>query len=133
MRKLCLILALVSFCTIAVAAKKYPFTANSIVPAAKGNVEVDKDNNGNVRIRIDVEHLADPQNLSPASNVYVVWIQDKGQAAENHGVMKVDKNLNANFETTTASKNFDLFVTGERDLSIKIPGGPEVFRTAIQP
>src|SRR5580765_3645497 len=121
MRKVLLILVLVSYCTITQAAKKYPFTANSIVPAARGNVGIDKDKNGNVRVRIEVEHLARPENLSPPAAAYIVWVQDKGEIAENHGVMKVDKNLNASFETTTQTKSFDLFVTGERDSGTKFP------------
>ena len=32
------------------AAKKYPLTAASIVPAAKGSVEIGKDRNGNTEV-----------------------------------------------------------------------------------
>ena len=128
---ICLALALSG--TIAEAAKKYPMTAGSIVPAARGQVEIDKDKNGNTRVNVSVEHLASPQNLTPPSAVYVVWLQDKGGNPENQGQLKVDKNLKASFETVTASKGFDLFVTGERDYSAKAPSGPEVLRTTIQP
>ena len=134
MRKLYVIcLALALFCTIAEAGKKFPMTASSIVPAARGQVEIDKDKNGNTRVNMKVEHLSNPQNLTPAAAVYVVWLQDRGGNPENQGQLKVDKNLKATFETVTPSKSFDLFVTGERDYSAKAPGGPEVFRVAIQP
>jgi hypothetical protein len=128
---ICLALAL--FCPIAGAAKKSPLTATSAVPAARGQVEVDKDKNGNIRLNIKVEHLANPQNLTPPGDVYVVWLQEKGGNPENQGQLKVDKNLTAKFETVTNLTSFDLFVTGERDQSVKAPGGTEVLRTSIQP
>ena len=79
MRKLyviCLVLAL--FCTIVEAAKRFPLTASSVVPAARGQVDIDKDKNGNIRVNMGVEHLANPQNLTPSATVYVVWLQEKG-------------------------------------------------------
>jgi hypothetical protein len=133
MRKLyviCLVVAL--FGTIAEAAKKYPMTASSTVPAARGHVDIGKDKNGNTRVNMSVEHLANPQNLTPPAAVYVVWLQDKSGNPENQGQLKVDKNLKASFETVTPSKGFDLFVTGERDYSAKAPSGTEVLRAAIQ-
>lgn len=133
MRKVYLIcLALALFCTIAAAAQKFPMTASSAVPAARGKVEIDKDKNGNVRLNMNVEHLADPQNLTPSAAVYVVWLQEKAGNPQNQGELKVDKNLKARFETVTPSKSFDVFVTGERDSGAKVPSGPEVLRTAIQ-
>lgn len=128
---ICLTLALIG--TIADAAKKFPMTAASIVPAARGEVQIDKDKNGNIRVNMKVEHLANPENLTPAAVVYVVWLQDKGGNPENQGQLKVDKKLTASFKTVTPSKSFDLFVTAERDSGAKAPSGPEVLRTAIQP
>jgi hypothetical protein len=134
MRKLYVILALVLFCTVvAEASKKFPLTATSIVPGARGSVMIDKDKNGNVRVNMQVEFLANPQNLTPPAAVYVVWLQEKSGSPENQGQLKVDKNLKASFVTVTPSKNFELFVTGERDFQVKDPSGPEVLRAAIQP
>jgi hypothetical protein len=47
-----------------------------------------------------VEHLANPQNLTPPASVYVVWVQETGGSPENQGQLKVDKNLKAQFETS---------------------------------
>ena len=132
MRKLYVVLALLFVCAIAEASKKYPVTASSAVPAAKGEVSVDKDKNGNLQVHLQVEHLANPQNLTPTASVYIVWLQDKDERAENKGQMKMDKNLKGKFETVTSSKSFDLFVTGEKDSSTKTPTGQEVLRAAVQ-
>ena len=132
MRKLYVVLALLFVCAIAEAANKYPVTASSAVPAAKGEVTVDQDKNGNMQVRLEVEHLANPQNLTPAASVYIVWLQDKGERPENKGQIKIDKNLKGSFETATSAKSFELFVTGEKDSNTKVPAGQEVLRTAVQ-
>ena len=128
---ICLVLVL--FCTIVEAAKKFPMTASSVVPAARGQVEVDKDKNGNIRVKMEVEHLANPQNLTPPATVYVVWLQERGANPQNQGQLKVDKELKASFETVTPSTSFDLFVTGERDSGVDTPNGLEVLKASIQP
>src|SRR3954469_9316651 len=96
-------------------AKKYPLTAASTVPAARGEVDVGRDKNGNTRVKVDVEHLASPENLSPPKTAFIVWIQERGGEPLNQGQLKVDKKLKATFETVTPVKNFDLFVTAESD------------------
>jgi len=119
------------FATLTYAAKKFPMAAASIVPAAKGSVEVGKDHNGNTEVKLKVEHLANPTSLSPSQANYIVWLQDKSSGPENHGELKVNGNLEGTFETVTPRKNFDLFVTGENDGTVKSPSGPEVLRTTV--
>jgi hypothetical protein len=121
----------VVFATLAYAAKKFPLTAASIVPAAKGSVEVGKDGNGNTELKLKVEHLANLTSLSPSQANYIVWLQEKGSGPENEGELKVNGKLEGSFRTVTPRKNFDLFVTGENDGTVKSPSGPEVLRTTV--
>lgn len=121
----------VVFATVAYAAKKFPLTAASIVPAAKGSVEVGKDGNGNTELKLKVEHLANPTSLSPSQANYIVWLQEKGSGPENQGELKVNGKLEGSFRTVTPRKNFELFVTGENDGTVKSPAGPEVLRTTV--
>jgi hypothetical protein len=127
------LLTIVLFSTIAIAAKKFPMTAATIVPGARGVVEIDKDKNGNTRVNVEVQFLAKPESLTPPATVYVVWLQEKDGSAENQGQLRVDNKLKASFKTTTPAKSFDLFVTAERDSAVKTPSGAEVMRAAIQP
>jgi hypothetical protein len=134
MRKLytiCLTFALL--CTVAYAAKKYPMTAASIVPGARAEVAISMDKNGNTRLRMRVQHLANLENLTPRAAAYVVWLRERGGNSENQGKLKMDKNLKATFETVTPLKSFDVFVTAEQDFRAKGPSGPEVLRATIQP
>jgi hypothetical protein len=134
MRKLCTIgLTFALACAVAYAAKKYPMTAASIVPGARAEVEINKDKNGNTRVKMTVQHLANLENLTPRASAYIIWLQERGGNSENQGQLKMDKNLKATFETVTPFKSFDVFVTAEQDSRVKGPSGPEVLRATIQP
>ena len=121
----------VVFVTVVYAAKKFPLTAASIVPAAKGSVEVGKERNGNTEVKLKVEHLASPTSLSPSQANYIVWLQDKDSVPVNEEELRVNGKLEGTFQTVTPHKNFDVFVTGEKDGTVKSPSGPEVLRTTV--
>lgn len=108
-------------------------TAASSVPGARAEVAIGKDKNGNTRLKITVEHLANVENLTPRVAAYVVWLQERGGNSENQGQLKMDKNLKATFETVTPLKSFDVLVTAEQDFRAKSPSGPEVLKATIQP
>jgi hypothetical protein len=134
MRKLYTIcLTFMLLCTLASAAKKYPMTAASIVPGARADVEINKDKNGNTRLKMTVQHLANLENLTPRASAYVVWLRERGGNAENQGQLKMDKNLKATFETVTPFKSFEVFVTAEQDARGTGPDGQEVLKATIQP
>jgi len=127
-----LLVLCLGFSTILYAAKQYPLTASSIVPAARGQMEFSEDKNGNNKIKIKVEHLAAPENLTPPRNSYVIWFKKREDNPVIEGVLKVDKDLKAEFETTTPWKNFAVVITAEDEPSPKSPGGPEVLRATVQ-
>lgn len=114
-------------------AKKFPLTADKAVPAARGQVDVGRDKNGNTKVELEVEHLAMPENLTPPRTMYVVWFQERGSEAMSQGALKPDKNLKARFKGVTPMKSFDVFVTAESDAMVKAPSGPEVLRGSVQP
>jgi len=115
-------------------AKTLRLQSSSIVPGAAGEVKTAKDKNGNTKFSVQVKHLANPTALTPPKSTYIIWIQQSGAAPESQGVLKVDKNLEGKFETSTADKRFDLWITAENDSSVKAPSGPEVLRANnVQP
>ncbi len=115
------------------AAKKFPFSADPSVPAARGDVQIGRDKNGNTKFKIKAQHLATPDNLTPPRTAYVVWLQERGANAEPQGQLKVDKKLNAGFEGVTPAKSFDIFVTAEQETAPKTPTGIQILKTTIQP
>jgi hypothetical protein len=112
-------------------AEKYHLNPAAIVPAAAGQVDVDRDHNGNTRIDLKVEHLAVPASLTPSKTTYVVWAQSADSPAENLGELKVNNDLKGELKTTTAKQNFELLVTAEDNPRATAPQGPVVLQTTI--
>ena len=115
-------------------AKKFPLTAAAVVPSAQGEVETGRDDNENTAVELKVEHLAQPENLTPPRTAYVVWFQERGGSNPTmQGQLRPDRKLKARFRTVTPMKNFDVIVTAESDANATSPGGTEVLRVSIQP
>ena len=128
--------ALIALCglfSVPGSAKDFPFTVSSVVPAARGQVEFNSDKTGNNKVKLKVEHLARPANLTPPRSVYVVWFQEREGNPAIQGVLKVNDDLKAEFETSTPWKNFTVLVTAENETSPSSPGGQDILRTTIQP
>ncbi|MFZ0639509.1 MAG: hypothetical protein WA020_16825 [Candidatus Acidiferrales bacterium] len=112
--------------------KKYHMTADNSVPAASGIVDVQTDkSNGNMKLDIRVSNLAQPANLTPTENVYVVWIRPIGENAHKQGTLGVDGDLKGEVKVITTSKNFDVFITAEQSGSVTEPSGIEVLQTHV--
>lgn len=111
-------------------AKTFTLQSSSLVPGATGQVKTGKDKNGNTKFVVEVKHLVAPGGLTPPKTTYLVWIQQKGTAPESQGALKVSKNLDGKFESSTPNKSFDLWITAETDPSAKSPTGPEVLRAS---
>lgn len=112
--------------------KKYHMTADASVPAASGVVAVQTDkSNGNMELDIKVDNLAQPSNLAPPENVYIVWIRPSGEDAHKQGALGVDKNLKGELRTITTSKNFDVFITAEQSGSVIAPSGVEILQAHL--
>jgi hypothetical protein len=127
-----LITAAALLATPALAEKKFDMNISSNVPAAVGRATIEHDRNKNVRVTLEVEHLAKPQSLAPAKGTYVVWIKPEGQEPSNVGVLRVNDELKGDFRTTTPYKKFDLFVTAEDSPTVSSPSGTEIMRQQLQ-
>lgn len=134
MRKLAIYSCLLVFGFLCfAAASDIPLVADPSVPAAGGKLSVNKDNNGNLRIRLQVEHMARPSALTPARQNYVVWIEARGQEPQNQGTLRVDDKLKGNFETTVPKQYFEVFVTAEDNPAAQTPSGPRLLHAEVQP
>lgn len=112
--------------------KKYQMTADASVPAASGEIAVQTDkSNGNMKVDIKVDHLAQPANLTPPENAYVVWIRPSGEEAHKQGSLGVDKDLKGELRVITNSKNFDVFITAEQSGSVTTPSGVQILQAHV--
>jgi hypothetical protein len=132
MKRAAILLALFATLATLVWARDFRMVANSAVPAAQGHLSTDTDRNGNTKIHVDVDHLAQPSALTPASNTYVVWVQPRGSAPQNVGELRVNSDLHGSFRTSVPYKTFDVYVTAERDPRASSPSGPELLKATVE-
>jgi hypothetical protein len=114
---------------------KFPLdVASDRVPAARGVVEVKRADGNNVDIKVKVDHLAMPSALNPEATTYVVWLRPaEGGPVQNIGVMPVNDKREGRFSTKTPFRQFEVFVTAERQANVTEPGGLQVLRAQVQP
>jgi hypothetical protein len=94
-------------------AQKVAFQRSQVVPAAEAEVRVKKDRNNNYELRIQVQNLAHPENLSPARDTYVVWLQSTDLEVYNLGELQVGNNLRGTLTTVTPHQPARIFITAE--------------------
>ncbi|WP_269240221.1 hypothetical protein [Flavobacterium limnophilum] len=115
-------------------AKKITFQTSTVVPAARGQVTVNKDNNKNYVVKIKIDDLAEVSRLEPSRNAYVVWMETDESQVKNIGRIKSDtkfmsSKLKADFETVTAFKPVKIFITAEDNADAQYPGSQLVLET----
>lgn len=113
---------------------KMTFQNSSIVPAASGDVKVKQDKNNNYVIRVNVNNLAEPKNLRPARDVYVVWMQADRSLVKKLGQISVksgmfNKSLSGQMTATETNKPTRVFITAENDAQTMNPSTEVVLTT----
>lgn len=114
--------------------RKASFLTSSVVPAAKGKVKVKKDKNNNYNINIDIEHLAQPSQLQPPKQTYVVWMETAQNLTKNIGQINsstgfLSGKLKASFQTVSSFKPEKIFITAEDNANVQYPTGIRVLTT----
>lgn len=107
---------LVSACS-----KKIVFPVSEVVPAAEAVVVVDKDDNQNYELELEVSNLAPPDRLTPARKYYVVWMVTKKHGTINIGNLNVNRKNNGELSTSTPYEPIRIFITAEDDSKPVLP------------
>ena len=123
------IVALISSC-----ARKMSFATSPVVPAATGNVKIKNDNNNNYTITVKTLNLAEPKNLTPARDTYVVWMESDNNNFTNLGQINTSsglfsKALKGELKATATTKPTRIFITAEDDGTVQYPGSQMVLQT----
>ena len=108
-------------------AKKFDFLSSSIVPAARGYVNVTRDHNKNYIIEVQVSNLSEVNRLQPSKRAYVVWMITDQEITKNIGQLNsattfLSSKLKANYKTASSSKPIKIFITAEDDAGTQSPG-----------
>jgi hypothetical protein len=125
-----LTLIVVSSVALSSCSKKIEFNNSSIVPAARGHVNVKKDKNNNYNIKLELSYLAEPDRLDPPKQFYVVWLSSNAnETPMNMGQIVGTSKLHVSFEGVSASKPKRIFVTAEDQASAQYPSSFIVLET----
>ena len=108
-------------------------TADPSIPAATGKAHLSKEKNGNLKLKVEVNHLAKPGALTPSRQSYVVWTQTRGKEPQNRGILKVNNKLEGTFEDTVSNEDFDIFITAEDNPRVEFPSEPRLLKGTMQP
>ncbi len=103
------------------------------VPAASGEITTsDEGGNGNLKLKIEVKHLAPPAKVERTATVYVVWVEREGGTPQNIGALRVSKELTGSLDTVTPFHRFNLVITAEEDPAAVFPKGPRVLFATVE-
>ncbi len=121
--KLIAIICLFTF-TLNACTTSMNFLTSSIVPAATGSIKTKKDKNDNYTLTIDVRNLAESKSLTPAKEVYIVWMEDGRNAVKKLGQLSPSsKSLNASLNATSVTEPTRIFITAEDGIDRPNPEG----------
>jgi hypothetical protein len=114
--------------------KKVAFITSTVVPAAEGKIDIDRDDNKNYTIDIEVIRLADPSRLPSPKKTYVVWMETDDNGTKNLGQLKsisgfFTSSLKATLKATTPYKPKRVFIAAEDDAAAQNPGSQVVLTT----
>jgi hypothetical protein len=115
-------------------AKKVAFRTSTIVPAARGDVKIQRDDNKNYLIKIELENLAEVERLESSKKAYVVWMETEDSVAKNIGQIQSGSNflsskLKASFETVTPVKPTKIYITAEDSADVQSPSNQLIMET----
>lgn len=107
--------------------KNTSFLTSTVVPAAEGSVRIVNDRNSNYEIGIEIIRLAQPERLSPAKSVYVVWMQTKNDGIKNIGQLKtssgfMSRELKSSLQTVSSFEPTEIMITAEDNATESHPG-----------
>jgi hypothetical protein len=102
------------------------------VPAIQGTVKAAKDENGNTKVSIRVDHLDSPSKVASDSAVYVVWIQPRGASKQNLGALAWNDTLVGSLDTVTPHRRFLILVTPEPGARGEQPTHDPVFTSEVE-
>lgn len=115
---------------------KINFPTSVVDPSATPKASVRKIENGDYRVKMDVNNLVVPERLSPQKKNYVVWVNTETHGVRNIGELKNRRGMLANkgkahFEGTIPYKPVQIIVTAEHNPHVQISGDHTVFRSEI--
>lgn len=115
-------------------AQKINFQTSQVVPAARGFVQIKKDNNENYVISLQLDKLAEVERLTPEKSTYIIWMNTAQNGTKNIGLLNsstttFSNKLKASFNTVTSFQPTRIFITAENDGNAAYPSDKIIVTT----
>lgn len=103
------------------------------VPAAQGSVYATSGANNNTRLKVDVHHLARPEQIAAGTTALVVWARPTASGGEPHnlGELRVNEKLEGELETVTPHRDFEVMITAEPSATASSPSGAPLLTARV--
>ena len=131
---LLIVLMMVAMLSITSCSSKAAFQTSSVIPAARGYVNVKQDRDQNYIIEVKLDYLSEADRLDPPKKTYVIWMESSKNATKNIGQINsstgfMSNNLKADFQTSSSYKPARIYITAEDDGTVSYPGPVIVLTT----
>lgn len=115
-------------------AQKTDFLLSTVVPEARGYVDIKKDQHKKYLIKVEVSDLTEAKKLVPAKPIYVVWMMTEQSIIKNIGQINnlsgfLVKKRKPSLETASPFKPVKVFITTEYNARVQYPSAQIVLTT----
>ena len=111
---------------ITACSKKITFPVSDKVPAAEAVLDVERNDNNNYNLNLEIDNLAAPDRLSPSRRYYTVWAVTRQHGTINLGNLEVNRKNKASLEATTPYEPIRVFITAEDDREAVVPSTQKI-------
>lgn len=99
---------------------------------ADGTIKVEKQDGGNSKVTVQMQHLPPPDRLGDGLKTYVVWFDAPDQPSVKAGGLGYDADKReGNMMATTPLAKFTVKVTAEKSINVSTPSEVVVAKRAV--
>ncbi len=99
----------------------HQFPTSEVLPAAEAKVDINRNDNRNYEIELEIKNIARPERLTPSRNNYVAWMETENHGVVNLGNLRINSKNRASLETVTPYTPIRIFITAEDGRNIMRP------------
>jgi hypothetical protein len=108
----------------------YALVGSAYVPAAQGDIEVEKVDKGQILLSLTLDQLVAPERIEAGLKHYVVWFAPVGEDPTRQGILEYDAaKQTGRASIVTSWREFEVQVTAE---STETPNQPSDFVVTSQ-
>lgn len=101
--------------------QKILFPTSGVLPAAEAVLEINKNDNNNYEVVLEIEKIAEPDRLTPPRRTYTAWMVTARHGTINIGNLNISRKNSAFLKTATPYEPIRVFITAEDNFNALVP------------